>query len=107
MKCPKCKLINPETAQICDCGYDFIQRRLGEPPDWSDAPAAGKKRRSNYRSGMLLAAGLGCIALGLLCPVGIIVMALSGGSAWLNWLLPASPCLVFLGVVFCYSAVRQ
>jgi hypothetical protein len=23
MQCPKCHLINPETAQRCDCGYDF------------------------------------------------------------------------------------
>ncbi|MDA2930376.1 hypothetical protein MYX84_10595 [Acidobacteria bacterium AH-259-O06] len=23
MKCPRCGLINPDTAQRCDCGYDF------------------------------------------------------------------------------------
>jgi hypothetical protein len=24
MKCPHCELINPSTAQRCDCGYDFV-----------------------------------------------------------------------------------
>lgn len=24
MKCPECGLINPENAQRCDCGYNFI-----------------------------------------------------------------------------------
>jgi hypothetical protein len=23
MDCPKCKLVNPPTAERCDCGYDF------------------------------------------------------------------------------------
>lgn len=23
MKCPRCGLFNPDTAQRCDCGYDF------------------------------------------------------------------------------------
>jgi uncharacterized membrane protein YhaH (DUF805 family) len=23
MDCPQCQLINPDTAQRCDCGYDF------------------------------------------------------------------------------------
>jgi hypothetical protein len=27
-KCPKCKLINPDTAQLCDCGYNFEAKTL-------------------------------------------------------------------------------
>ncbi len=23
MECPRCKLVNPDSAQRCDCGYDF------------------------------------------------------------------------------------
>ena len=31
MNCPRCGLINPETAQRCDCGYDFISKSLEKP----------------------------------------------------------------------------
>ena len=26
--CPNCRLINPDTAQRCDCGYDFATRTM-------------------------------------------------------------------------------
>ena len=31
MKCPNCKLINPETALRCDCGYDFQSGKMKAP----------------------------------------------------------------------------
>ena len=30
MRCPKCGLVNPPSAQRCDCGYDFIAKRVKE-----------------------------------------------------------------------------
>ena len=26
MECPNCGLENPDTAILCDCGYDFIEK---------------------------------------------------------------------------------
>ena len=28
MKCPRCGLINPDIAQRCDCGYDFLSKTV-------------------------------------------------------------------------------
>jgi hypothetical protein len=30
MNCPRCGLINPGTAQRCDCGYDFLSKSVQE-----------------------------------------------------------------------------
>jgi|SRR5215472_8901085 len=30
MNCPRCGLINPGTAQRCDCGYDFVSKSVQE-----------------------------------------------------------------------------
>jgi hypothetical protein len=29
--CPKCGLINPTEAERCDCGYDFVSRKVERP----------------------------------------------------------------------------
>jgi hypothetical protein len=31
LKCPNCGLINPPTAERCDCGYDFVSKTIEEP----------------------------------------------------------------------------
>ena len=28
-ECPKCEVVNPDSAERCDCGYDFVSDPLG------------------------------------------------------------------------------
>src|SRR5215831_14197134 len=43
MNCPRCRLINPETAQRCDCGYDFISKSV-EKPHFTSSPSTPLSR---------------------------------------------------------------
>jgi hypothetical protein len=51
--CPACDLVNPPTAQRCDCGYDFIARRfLGTyltETDVTRAAEDAQARKAQYR----------------------------------------------------------
>ncbi len=46
MKCPNCKLVNPDTARACDCGWNFEQEGPGPVPEWAEAPQPGRRIRS-------------------------------------------------------------
>jgi hypothetical protein len=32
-RCPNCQLVNPGSAQSCDCGYSFSDGSIGAPLD--------------------------------------------------------------------------
>lgn len=38
MDCPRCGLINPDSAQRCDCGYDFITKKVEKPYEEQGLP---------------------------------------------------------------------
>ena len=47
-RCPHCGLVNPGSAQMCDCGYSFVD---GSPPRFSpDKPRVGG---SSFASDMM------------------------------------------------------
>jgi len=43
MNCPECGLINPDTAQRCDCGYDFLSKRV-EKPYFTSSPDTSRSK---------------------------------------------------------------
>ena len=47
MRCPKCGLFNPESAQRCDCGYDFVSKTMKESYMGTPKPAVAPDK-SNW-----------------------------------------------------------
>jgi hypothetical protein len=41
IRCPRCRLVNPSTAQRCDCGYDFQTQTMQLPPPGVPVRVAG------------------------------------------------------------------
>jgi hypothetical protein len=92
MQCPKCRLINPDSAARCDCGYDFATGTVKESYLVADFrarhpdPAAWLRecaRRDLKMGALCLIAGttviLGSFALGMLShsrgAAGVIVFS--------------------------------
>jgi hypothetical protein len=50
MGCPKCGLINPDSAERCDCGYDFASGQMklsyANPRSHDDRLAQRPSRRA-------------------------------------------------------------
>src|SRR5262245_9497440 len=70
--CPKCRLVNPPSAQRCDCGYDFVTRAT----ERSYLSPGG----SNRLDGGSRVVGYGCLILAPLLLLGGVVTALKAGG---------------------------
>lgn len=62
MECPRCKIINPPTAETCDCGYSF---RLGTLVEG----AQRKRGAGRFDGDSLIALGWVLIVLGLVIAI--------------------------------------
>ena len=85
MDCPKCGLVNVETAERCDCGYDFASGQMklsyANPRSRDDRL---DERRQRARRDMTIG--------GVVCVIGIVITVATyaaaseaGGSYVVTW----------------------
>ena len=93
MDCPKCGLITPPTAQLCDCGYNFETLISGKPIQPVVTPLLGNAIRLPTGSELSLAGlksrllgqsidGLIALALALICILLIHLMKIDESVQW-------------------------
>jgi len=75
-RCPKCGLINPGTAVVCDCGWSFVDEKMGA----SHLPGPDKDEDENQIERR--ASGASQLAIGVLLLVtGVVITAATYGAA--------------------------
>jgi uncharacterized membrane protein YvbJ len=96
-KCPKCGLINTETALRCDCGYDFSSGQV--KGSLLGSKEQKSKRKPNQERAAIKYAVLGVVS-GFIIPVVIIAFsAIVGVGAIANVVANlAIPLMIGLGV---------
>jgi hypothetical protein len=73
-RCPTCKLVNPATAVLCDCGWSFVDGKMAERPhDLAREDERQQERRSGANRQMAIGA--------LLFVVGVVITAATYASA--------------------------
>jgi hypothetical protein len=103
MKCPNCGLLNPESAQRCDCGYDFlsrsVQRSYLTPKQRSVVAADQDHRRVSF------AETISSFAFGVVITAVLIWRAKSRGEYGSHHGLGAFSVVLLFGAVSAAAAV--
>ncbi len=100
--CPHCGLVNPLTAQRCDCGYDFGTHRMGQSylrskPAKTDSSEIRQGRMSAYHI-LLVLAGVG---------LGFISASRQLATGWPNFLGGWTSAITIQFVVAYYARGRR
>lgn len=95
MECPVCRLVNPGTAQRCDCGYDFEEQEVRESyliadlreqiPDMAEH-IRDLGRRDIQMGALCLVCGLLVTVLTAIAGRGFVVIAAGAVLVGLLWL---------------------
>ena len=57
-RCPKCGLINPETAVACDCGWSFVRKAMGAPRQLAGSEDELRRARRSRATVQLVVGGV-------------------------------------------------
>lgn len=91
--CPKCKLVNPPTAVLCDCGYNF-QTRTRDP-----RLVPRRKSASGFADGVVLGKqAVGGLFVGVIATV-LLVVEIAGGEP-VFWRIAG--CLLVIAFAVCW-----
>ncbi|MGB6899703.1 MAG: hypothetical protein WBE12_13980, partial [Candidatus Acidiferrum sp.] len=91
-ECPHCKLENPDSAEHCDCGYDFASgsmRSSGELGIFDD-DGPKKKEPTDYT---------GLVIVAMLLPVFAVCVYLGNADIGLT-------AMIVLGMIMCAVRIR-
>jgi hypothetical protein len=97
LTCPRCKLISPPQAKVCDCGYELQLPVEMQAPEMRHRPRQFSGKKS---SGYLL------IAVVLVAWIALLIATRHNNLAGIAmiWLVPASLVLIAVALILIAAA---
>jgi hypothetical protein len=102
MKCPKCGLLNPAGAALCDCGYEldplYMQAQRGTVTETQSVRENSDNKDESWPTGIKILSNIEAIVTGLLA-VGSAIAVMSLGQSLFVGIIAGAAC--YFLVSFC------